>query len=74
MDANGNNTIDPEVKASVLSQYFQSQFTTDNYILPDNYAAPRQIKLVFRLSPAMVHQLANHYKYSEVLCPPSWLY
>jgi len=25
-------------------------------------------------SPAMVRQLATHYKYSEVLCPPSWLY
>jgi hypothetical protein len=35
MDANGNKTIDPEVKASLLSQYFQSQFTTDNHILPD---------------------------------------
>jgi len=35
MDANGNKTIDPEVKASLFSQYFQSQFTTDNHILPD---------------------------------------
>jgi len=35
MDANGNKTIDPKVKASLLSHYFQSQFTTDNHILPD---------------------------------------
>jgi len=35
MDGNGNKTIDSEVKASLLSQYFHSQFTTDNHILPD---------------------------------------
>jgi len=35
MNANGNKTIDPEIKASLLSQYFQSQFTIDNHILPD---------------------------------------
>ena len=34
MDANGNKTIDPEVKASLLSKYFQSQSTNDNQILP----------------------------------------
>jgi len=34
-DGNGNKTIDSEVKTSLLSQYFHSQFTTDNHILPD---------------------------------------
>ena len=34
-DANGNKTIDPQVKADLLSKFFQSQFTTDNNILPD---------------------------------------
>jgi len=33
-DADGNKTIDPQVKAALLSQYFQSQFTTDNNALP----------------------------------------
>jgi len=35
MDGNGNKTIDSEVKVSLLSQYFHSQFTTDNHILRD---------------------------------------
>jgi len=29
MDGNSNKTIDSEVKASLLSQYFHSQFTTN---------------------------------------------
>jgi len=35
MDANGNKTIDSEVKAYLLSKYFHSQFTTDYRNLPD---------------------------------------
>jgi hypothetical protein len=34
-DANGKKTIDPHVKADLLSKFFQSQFTTDNNIMPD---------------------------------------
>ena len=30
-----NAAIDPEVKASLLSKYFQSQLSTNNQILPD---------------------------------------
>jgi hypothetical protein len=33
-DADGNKTIDPQVKAELLSKYFQSQFTTDNNVQP----------------------------------------
>lgn len=33
-DVNGIKTIDPQVKAELLANYFQSQFTLDNHILP----------------------------------------
>lgn len=35
-DASGKKTIDPRVKATLLSKYFQTQFTTDNKSLPKN--------------------------------------
>jgi len=33
--ADGIKTIDPAIKAKLLSQYFQSQFTPDNNVLPN---------------------------------------
>lgn len=33
-DADGNKTIDPHVKAELLSKFFQTQFTTDNKTQP----------------------------------------
>jgi len=35
--------MDSEVKASLLSQYFHSQFTTDSHILPDMQPPPANI-------------------------------
>jgi len=33
--ADGIKIIDPAIKAKLLSQYFQSQFTPDNNVLPN---------------------------------------
>ena len=54
LDANGNKTIDPEIKASLLSKYFHSQFTNDNQIIPG--MQPRS-SAITGLSSIILHPL-----------------
>lgn len=56
----GNKTIDPQVKANLLSQFFQSQFTTDNHQLPSivsHTSNPSISNISF--SPTLVTRIIN---------------
>ena len=59
-DGSGNKTIDPQVKAHLLSEYFQSQFTTDNLKLPSTIPCttdPGISSIIF--SPILVKRIIN---------------
>ena len=59
-DGSGNKTIDPQVKAPLLYEYFQSQFTTDNLKLPSTIPCatdPGISSIIF--SPILVKRIIN---------------
>jgi len=63
-DALGNKTMDPQVKAKLLSQFFQSQFTSDNGVLPGmqpQSTGPGLSSIVFtpNLISRTIHKLSH---------------